>query len=90
MSLFFQEQPSSVQMILRTPKLRRGDTVIEQVPSAEHPFREVTLTDVMIGECAYRGEWHEIRYLTGLDRRTGKKVMYTGTEYRTWQILRQC
>jgi len=83
------ERPQ-VQMELRTSKLRRGDTIIEQVADRDHPYREVVLiehptTDVM----TYEGHDVPVKYLKGTDARTGRLVQYTGTEFTYWQIVRQ-
>lgn len=79
-----------VQMILRSGKIRRGDVIIEQVPDAENPYREVVITEQpVVGEIFYQGHWHEVRYFTGVDSRTQRTVKHTGTEHRPWQIVRQ-
>lgn len=80
---------SATQMIIRTGKVRRGDTVVQQVPDAEHPYREVTLTEPpLTAELFYQGHWHQVRYMTGFDARAGRVVKFTGTEHQVWQILR--
>jgi len=79
----------SVTMIVRTGKVRKGDTITEQVPDPENPYREVILTEEPVaGEIYYDGHWHLVKYFTGEDTRTRHKVKYTGTEHRVWQIVR--
>lgn len=81
---------TTTQMILRTGKLRRGDTVIQQVPDEQNPYREVVLTEPpVIAELPYRGSDVPVRYFTGYDPRARHVVMLTGTEHQVWQILRE-
>lgn len=83
-------QPATVTMIVRTGKVRRGDVIAQQVPDKDNPYREVRLTKPPVtGEIFYQGRWHLVKYFTGEDQRTGKTVMYTGTEFQTWQITRE-
>jgi len=78
-----------VQMALKTTKIRRGDTVVEQVADKERPYREVTLTShPEAGEVEYLGHRVPVRYLSGVDSRTGRPVKYTGTEHMYWQVVR--
>lgn len=88
--MFVQQEGRTVTMILRTNKIRRGDTIVEQVPDSENPYREVLLTEAPVaGELHYRGEWHPVKYFTGVDTRTRHTVKYTGTDYRVWQVVRE-
>lgn len=80
----------ATQMILRTIKLRRGDTIIQQVPDKDNPYREVTLTEAPVpGEVLKDGKWIEVRFITGVDGRNRRTVKYTGTLYDMWQIVRE-
>lgn len=79
----------TVQMIIRTAKVRKGDVIVQQVPDEEHPYREVRLTECPVsGELIYEGTPHYVRYLTGYDDRANRVVMLTGTEFQMWQVLR--
>jgi hypothetical protein len=83
-------QPAAVTMIARTSKIRRGDVIVQQVPDKENPYREVRLTETPVnGEILYQGRWIPVKYFTGEDVRNRKRVMYTGTEFQTWQIVRE-
>lgn len=80
--------PTSVNMIVRTSKVRRGDVIVQQVPNKENPYREVRLTAVPEhGEILYLGVWVPVKYFTGEDQQ-GRTVKLTGTDYQTWQIVR--
>lgn len=77
------------QMIIKTGKIRKGDTVIQQVPDYNNPYREVELTeDPVTAELVYKGSSHQVRYFTGFDWQLKRVVKLTGTEYQVWQILR--
>jgi hypothetical protein len=81
---------SATQMIIRTGKVRRGDTVVQQVPDADNPYREVTLTEQpLTAELFYQGRWHMVRYMTGFDAHSKRVVKFTGTEHQVWQIIRE-
>lgn len=78
------------QMIIRTGKVRRGDTVVQQVPDEKNPYREVVLTETPItAELLYHGKWHEVRYMIGFDNRAQRVVKLIGTEHQVWQIIRE-
>lgn len=82
-------EPKTITMIVRTGRIRRGDTIAEQVADQDTPYREVRITEAVSGEIYYDGHWHMVKYLTGTDVRSGRKIMYTGTEHCTWQIIRE-
>jgi hypothetical protein len=81
---------SATQMIIRTSKVRRGDTVVQQVPDEQSPYREVVITDTpMTAELVYQGKPVTVWYMTGFDNRAKRVVTMTGTEYQVWQIIRE-
>lgn len=81
---------ATTQMIIRTGKVRRGDTVVQQVPDEQNPYREVVLTEVPVtAELLYQGAWHTVRYMTGFDNRAKRMVKLIGTEHQVWQIIRE-
>lgn len=87
--MFVQAEPKIITMIVRTGRVRRGDVIAEQVPDQDNPYREVTITEhPEYGKIHYDGHWVPVKYLTGVDNRTGRKIKYTGVEYGTWQIIR--
>jgi hypothetical protein len=72
--------------VVRPHQLKRTDTLVEAVDghtsTAFH--RYVSVESVSYGEISYRGARVPVLFVTGTDRTTGHRVVYTRT---SWEFL---